>query len=422
MSGLILTLPTIQNWSCHNCSGCCRQHAITITAEEKRRIDDQQWTEDDGIPAGNAVIEQLGPPWNRRYQLAHQADGACVFLREDGLCRIHAKFGEPAKPLACQVYPYAYHPAGKRVAVSLRYSCPSVVSNLGQPVSDQMRELKRMGREVVPAGVDQIPPPPVSVGSRVDWADFMKFVNSLGGFFEDPDVPIVVKLLRSLFWASLVEQSRFEKVQGARLSEFLEIITQATEAEVTEPSAVPRLPKRLSLTQFRMLVAQYARKDTQVDVSRGWRGRVRLFRAAWRFSRGTGMIPVLQPAFRPVPFAAIDGDFGTLPAEVEEIFSRYFRVKIQGLAFCGRAYFDISLVEGLHSLVLVFPAVMWLARWLAAGDGRHRIIADDVKQALAIADHQHGYTEVFGTSGFRRRVRILARLGDIAKLCEMYGR
>ena len=53
--------------------------------------------------------------WSRRYRLGHQADGACVFLDERGLCRIHAKFGEQAKPLACRIYPYAFHPAGKKI-------------------------------------------------------------------------------------------------------------------------------------------------------------------------------------------------------------------------------------------------------------------------------------------------------------------
>jgi lysine-N-methylase len=109
---------------------------IELSEEERQRIVDQEWTSTDGIPAGQPVLEpHAGPPWKKRYRLAHRDDGACVFLNDDGLCRIHAKFGEAAKPLACRIYPYAFHPAGKKVTVSLRFSCPSVVSNRGKQVS-----------------------------------------------------------------------------------------------------------------------------------------------------------------------------------------------------------------------------------------------------------------------------------------------
>src|SRR5262245_45350268 len=116
-----LELPTIQNWSCHNCGGCCRQHGIFITEAARVRIEKQGWGPDSGIPANQPLFvkEQswFKKPWRR---LAHQPDGACVFLNEQGLCRIHAKFGEEAKPLACRIYPYAFHPAGNKLAVSLR--------------------------------------------------------------------------------------------------------------------------------------------------------------------------------------------------------------------------------------------------------------------------------------------------------------
>ena len=115
-----LTLPVLQNWDCHSCAGCCRQHQIEITAEEYQRIQQQGWTSADGNAQG-VVVERIGGWWGPpRYRLAHREDGACVFLNEQGLCRIHAKFGEMGKPLACRVYPYALHPAGKTVTVSLR--------------------------------------------------------------------------------------------------------------------------------------------------------------------------------------------------------------------------------------------------------------------------------------------------------------
>ena len=82
MTSVRLTLPVLQNWDCHNCGGCCRQHQIEITEAERQRIVDQKWTEADGIPAGDVIVRMgswIGPA---RHRLAHQADGACVFLNE----------------------------------------------------------------------------------------------------------------------------------------------------------------------------------------------------------------------------------------------------------------------------------------------------------------------------------------------------
>ena len=111
---------------------------IEITEEDRQRIATRNGRPADGIAADGPPSSGIaGPPWKKRYRLAHRADGACVFLNEQGLCRIHAKFGEAAKPLPCQVYPYALHPGGRKVAVSLRFSCPSVVANQGKPVSEQ---------------------------------------------------------------------------------------------------------------------------------------------------------------------------------------------------------------------------------------------------------------------------------------------
>lgn len=420
-----LTLSTIQNWSCHNCGGCCRQHAIEVTTEERHRILSQGWTEKEGTPTGNSLFEwHSGPPWAKKYRLAHRADGACVFLNDQGLCRIHAKFGEAAKPLACRIYPYAFHPAGKKVTVSLRFSCPSVVANLGRTMSQNSHEIQHIAREVVPNGFEKMLPPRISARERVDWSDSMRFVNAIDTSLAKPGISIRLKLQRALFWLNLVDQAQFEKLSGARLSEFLHLICQASEDEVPNVARhadAGGKPSAIAGVHFRLLAAQYARKDTAADRSSGWRGRWKLFRAATRFARGTGYVPPLQTVFREVPFEVLEEPFG-FPNECEELWTRYFRVKVQGLHFCGAAYYDIPLVEGFQSLALIFPATLWIARWLAASHDRATLTAEDVAQALAIADHHHGYSPLFGTIGFRQRVRTLAQLGEIPKLINWYTR
>jgi len=418
-----LKLPTIQNWNCHNCSGCCKQHEIEVTTEEKERIEKQHWEQDASIPAGQPVFVKIGlSPVGNRFRLAHQADGSCIFLDEKGLCRIHAKFGEPAKPLACQVYPYAFHPAGSEVAVSLRFSCPSVVTNLGKPVDQQSTAIQKIADQVLPKRYKTPSAPRLNAKESLGWPDTLKVVDALDQIFAATDSGFLINLLRAIAWTELIEQSRFETIRGQRMDEFLELISQATIHELPNDLDLSRTaPSRMGAIQFRLLAAQYARKDTFAGDSRGVMRRFSLLLSALKFASGRGDIPRLQDRFSAVPFSKLEEPFGELPPECEKLFIRYYRVKIQGLHFFGAAYYDIHLVEGFYHLALMFPAIMWIARWLAVGAGRSILLPEDVNEAMSIADHHHGYSPVFGLPHFRSRVRNLSRSQDIKKLISWYG-
>lgn len=422
MPGYRLELPTVQNWSCHNCGGCCRQHLIEVTDEEKRRIESQGWTAADGIAADRPLfVWHSGAPWSKRYRLGHQPDGACVFLDEKGLCRIHGKFGEEAKPLACRIYPYAFHPAGQEVTVSLRFSCPSVVANRGRAVSQQKRDVQATAKLVVPDDVSKIPPPSLTASERLDWSETLRVVAALEDSMVQDGAPFLMRLLRTIYWMDFVGKSRFEKIRGDRIDELIDLLREASLTDVPPIGDTP-LPTSAARMQFRMLAAQYARRDTAVELDRGWSYRWKLLRAALRFARGLGTIPVLQEAFREVPFEAVEAAFGGLPDGADELFTRYFEVKIHGMHFCGRGYYDVPVVEGFFALALTVPAVLWLSRWLAAGEGRQRLTLDDVRKALAIADHHHGYDPALGQSTARRRVRQLASSNEIGRLAAWYAR
>ena len=422
MAGFTLELPTLQNWSCHSCGGCCRKHLVEITEEERQRIVEQNWTPEDGVPADRPVLVEYGPPWRRRWRLNFQDDGACVFLDDKGLCRMHAKFGEPSKPLACRVYPYAFHPSGKKVTVSLRFSCPSVVENKGKAVGDQRKDLQKMAEEVVPATVTAMPAPNITSSQQVDWPDFNRFVRRLDETMSEIGVPVAVRLMRALHWINIVNNSSFDSVLGARLDDYLQLITETADLEVPPDVNLVDEPTRSGRLMFRMLSAQYARNDNLSNWESGIRGRLRLFAVGVKFARGKGNVPPLHDIFTPIPFDSLEQPFGGITEEVDEMFTRYFRVKISGLQFCGRAFFNIPFVEGFQALALVYPSMMWLARWLAAGNGREQLTTQDVADAIALADHYHGYTPQFGQRNFRRRVRMLAFTGDIARLVAWYSR
>jgi Fe-S-cluster containining protein len=54
--------------------------------------------------------------------------GACPFLQDDNLCRVHATLGPQSKPATCRLFPFylVATPTGVRVATSHRCTCRSV--------------------------------------------------------------------------------------------------------------------------------------------------------------------------------------------------------------------------------------------------------------------------------------------------------
>lgn len=423
MASIPLDLPLIQNWSCHNCGGCCRQHGIFITPEERSRIQQQNWQPADGIPAGRPLfIEEGGWLSRRRQRLAHQPDGACVFLDEKGLCRIHAKFGETAKPLACRIYPYAFHPAGKSLAVSLRFSCPSVTRNAGLGVARQGRELKELAAATTPAGFRQLPPPKLNLTTHLSWEETAYFVRALEQTLSPQDVPIGLKVLRALHWVDLVDQADFEKVRGERIAELLDLLVTNSELELPDWPSDLGAPSSLGQTHFRLLAGQYARKDTQATLDQGWLARWRNLKANMTLARGRGELPAFQEGLSPVEVSQLNYPPGMLGAESEELLTRYFLVKVHSWSFFGAPYYGIPFTEGFRSFALTLPVIGWIARWLSISAGRDEVKHEDVSRAVNIVDHQHGYSPAFGTWGFRSRVKNLQQLGDIEKLLVSWTR
>lgn len=439
MTSRSFKLPVIQNWSCHNCGGCCREHVIEITEVEKKRIEKQNWKVDDGIDLSRPVIQSLGAG---RWRLSHRSDGACVFLNEDGLCRIHDRFGEAAKPLACRVYPYAFHPAGNGLSTSLRFSCPSVVRNAGTAVADQKSELQILAAAVTSGKKTDTAAPLIHSAAdrgpqRVSWDDFHQFLTALDTEVGDESVHFAVRLMRILSWLELVQQSQFETIKGPRLTEFLELVTSASRTAQPDNDLPEHRPGRLGRVLFRLLTAQLSRHDTEAHRQAGLSFRWKLATAAAGFASGMGTVPQLegsssvatafgnpfdQPSARRVRFADLEQPFHGRTSQIDELFERYFRVKIQGIHFCGPAFYDQDLVQGFHNLALMYPSVLWLARQRAWASGRSELSIEDVQAALATADHNFGYSPAIGMKTTQSRISQLVQMKQLTALVEWYSR
>lgn len=66
-------------------------------------------------------------------------DGRCFFLDQDKRCRIHNELGYDAKPEGCKAFPLHFTEVNGTSFARLSFYCPSVTSNTGKKLADQMR-------------------------------------------------------------------------------------------------------------------------------------------------------------------------------------------------------------------------------------------------------------------------------------------
>jgi lysine-N-methylase len=423
MSRPLRHLPVLQNWDCHGTGTCCKgEYQVTITEAEKKRIEAQGWDPDKDL-GGRKPVRRVGLLWGRRWVLNHKADGSCVFLSDQGRCRIHEKHGYKTKPLPCRLFPFVLVPLYDRWAVGLRYACPSAAANKGRPLTGHDQELREFALELAereglgsqPDGA-LTPPPRLQGWQRAEWPDLLRILDTLLAILQNRKASVERRLRQCLSFTAEMRKARLDDIKGARLSELLQLLQGVAEAETPADNwSLPR-PGWVGRILFRQAAALFTRKDHGPNCGLASRGRFALMGAAWRFVRGKGLVPRMHRAIPEVIFAHLEEPAGIPPAEVEEILERYYVIKVGSLQFCPPS-FGLSFWEAFESLVVTYPILMWVARMY-----RDRSRADAVIQALTIVDDHVGFNRVL--RGLRQRLsfRILASTGQLARLIAWYSR
>jgi lysine-N-methylase len=423
MSFPIRQLPVIQNWDCHICGSCCKEYVVKVTDEERRRIEAQGWDKDPEL-AGQPLFKKTGPWWGRRYTLNHREDGSCVFLSEQGRCRIHEKFGYDTKPLPCRMFPFVLVPAGDHWRIGMRFACPSAAGNKGRTMTGHSEALKQFAAALARReGLDKQPDlaggtlPRLQPGQRVEWPDLLRLVQALLTILRNQRDSMERRLRKCLALASLCRQARFDQLQGKRLAEFLQIVTASLEGEVpADPVTLPP-PNWVGRVFFRQAIALFTRKDHGPDRGVARQGRTALLRAAWRFAVGRGQVPRLHMKVPETTFEQVEAASGVLPPEAEEVLERYYTVKVESLQFFGATNFKMPFWDGLEMLTVTFPVLMWVTRALTDLPR-----TEAVMRALTIVDDHFGFNPVLRSRRQQLSFRILARTGQLVNLVAWYGR
>jgi lysine-N-methylase len=138
-----------------------------------------------------------------------------------------------------------------------------------------------------------------------------------------------------------------------------------------------------------------------------------------QFVRGKGTVPRVHAAIPAATFADADRPFGKLSDKATSLLSRWARVKVESVQFCGPTNFGLTVWDGLESLAMTFPAAMWLARILASGG---RPIDEAMVLAVRIVDDNFGFNKLLGSARQKAALRLLAARGELPKLIAWYGR
>jgi lysine-N-methylase len=412
-------LPIIQSWDCHSCTNCCREYNVPVTAEERRRIVAQGWDKDPAL-AGQRLFIGHGPWWARRYRLGHRREGGCVFLGPDRRCRIHGRFGAEAKPLACRLFPFVLVPAGDHWRAGLRFACPSAAASQGRPLPAHAQDVEALARLVErQEGMDSpaVAPPALQGRQRLPWRDLLRFVHALLFLLRDRGDRLERRWRKCLALAGVCRQAHFDKLSGGRLTEFLDVVSTGLDSEVPQDPADVPPPSWVGRVLFRQQVAVYARKDQGENRGEATRSRLARFRTGCRFALGRGLVPRVNSFLRPgVTFDQMEAPTGTLPAGAEEVLERYYLVKVESLQFCGAVNFGLGFWDGLESLALTLPAVLWLARGIEAASA-----VEAVTRAVAIVDDHFGFNRALKSRRHRLAARILAGRGELERLIAWYA-
>lgn len=387
-----------------------------ITDEEKRRIEALDLANDPKVAPG---------PWFKpvargvyRWRLNHRREGGCVFLTNENRCRLQERFGPEVKPFVCRLFPFMLIPAGNHWRVGMRFSCPSVASNQGRPVAESQKDLVHLSHLLenhVGRSADAAPAPMILTGHELAWPDACRLVDVMVDIVQDPRDRLERRLRKCLAVVRICRSGM--EVRGGQLSKFLQAVRSAVEPDVPrEPASLPPPDPLLGRLLFRVLLAIFARHYHDANQASGMRRALHRVRDGWSFARGRGRVPRVNDYLAEVRFEDVEERQG-IPPEVDETLERYYTVKLNSLQFFGPPNFDRPIWDGLESLILTLPMILWLSR---AMSGQSPVEA--VQHAIQLVDDHFGGDAMLGLPHIHYLERTLIERGDLEKVVAWYSR
>lgn len=389
---------------------------MQLREDDLRKLRDQKWEERLGEPVTVAFRGEM--------YLRQREDGSCMFLMDDGRCRIHAEFGFTEKPIACQLFPFVPLPATDGVRVGLSFACSSVLANKGADLSAHARELARMVKAL--PEIDENPiPPMLNESLRASREEVKSIEQHVDRWLAHEELDLPTKLDGLAWVCDMLGRAQLDKVRNERFADLLDTLFGALPAELAHHPIAPAAYRQRKL--FRQAV--FARtEDPKIGRVRQ-AGRIRTaisqFLRSHRFAKGSGIAPMIGEGWPDdVDLAQVESidaarDVNEARA-IEELIIRYARVTILGGRAWGFGYYGWPVILGLKTLALNLACTGWLARLHAAGVGRDAIALEDVQAALGRIDRTAGRAKWLSTPTEKLRLKYLSMDDGLRRLLAAY--
>ncbi len=424
-----------QKYSCHGCGSCCRDFTVQLTDTDLQKLNEQGWKERLGQ---EYVVQFRGHSW-----LKQTDDGACVFLGDNGLCKVHAEFGLEAKPLACQFFPFMLSPNVRDTHVGISFACGSVVASKGADLESHRGDVRRMS-ELLPASA----PMPVQLQGKLiaSESEVATIETALDGWLRKKNISPAVRYQGLAWLITSLLQANLGNVRGEKLRQLASTLSDAVEQELPlldwpEPS--PRAWKLLRQAVFTRI------EDPKIgDLLK--RGKVASVLGQWARSRkwavGKGISPKTA-GFRSVDFASFEITFGVFDTSttsigdstslsieaakntltdsqshdaeaMDDLLQRWIRATILGGRAWGSGLYGLPIDQGLGLIMVNLLTALWLARFHAAGRGAQHVSLLDLQVAVGRVDRTSGRAVWLATAGERLRVKWLSHSDSLRLLAR----
>jgi lysine-N-methylase len=410
----IRLLPITEAWDCNGCGRCCRGTIIRLNEGDQARLREQRWEQHPDF-RGQKIMVRHGL-WKPQYSLAKRKDGRCIFLEPDGLCRIHREFGLAAKPLICQMFPFQLVPLDDHAGLTLRRFCPLAAADHGRNLAEYLDDARRMAEQ---GGLAAAPGEPPSVAGRRlrRWPSTLRVADRIEQMMRDERYPLVRRIVHGLMFCDSLQHCRLENLAAGQSSELLALLENAAVQEAGGLFRPCRPPRRAAGMLFRQTALEYARLHPLFDIEASWRERWRLVCAAMAFARGRGPLPAMHSCFPSTTFEALERPLGPLDAAVLRPLAALFEATAASKYYAMLGRPGWSLIDSFRALALAYPLALWLLR-LRCGDRRPQV--EDMIDVVGAIDRGQSYPLLAGRR-HRRRVRLLARRRELARLVIWYG-
>ena len=413
----IRTLQIIERWECHSCGFCCRSTKFKLSEEDLRKLREQQWENHPDF-SGVEIVTEHGR-LRKYFQLGKRSDGACIFLGDDNLCRIHKELGEPAKPLVCRLFPYQLVPLEQFAYVTLRQYCPSAVADNGRPLEEQIQYIAQLAEEGK-LTERPITLPAICPGHTRPWEDLLLVADKLDQLMHDEQYPVVRRLVHCLQFCNLLEQGWIDGLSSDEFAGLLDkfVASATSEAKTDELFHRPRQPEYAARILFRQMLFEYLRLHPNYHARATWSERWRLIRAAMTFARGKGRLKCIEEYFPATTFEKLEQPIGEISNELMRPLNRFFEKATAAKQYLLLGDTSWTLVDCFRSMAISHAVAMWLLR-LACGD--RKPIMEDVFKVVRTIDRGQGYDGLLGQR-HKRRIANLNRLGELSRLLAWYAR